>query len=316
MVMKINRINYEQFAIDYLEGNLEGDVLKDMEKFLLENPDLKKELDEMELYYLEPDEGIVFPDKEMLKKKIVFYEPKNNFGAWLLAAILVGVVFSLFIIKHGFENEFPINAFHDVPTILDEEGKIIIENNLMIEKSNTESKNGEKEIERGGNQIKVEENNPTENKDELNRIFAINPDVKKDKNNPEDFSIEKNIILDKDVVSVSFGRVENIISYDIGVRSEIEVEKGNGIKNINDDLIPIEKTLVVLLPEIQPVAAVLSEGGKIGFEELVAIDVVAPSELARLGRLEKWGVLPEGAERKIKFSNLKKTFIPEAFASK
>ncbi len=43
-LIKITRDNYEEFAIDYIEGNLPADLKKEFENFLSENPDIFDEL--------------------------------------------------------------------------------------------------------------------------------------------------------------------------------------------------------------------------------------------------------------------------------
>lgn len=66
MMRRIDRHNYEEFFLDYLEGNLNGSEKKNLESFLALNPDLREELDEMCLLELE-EEDITF-DKSSLKK--------------------------------------------------------------------------------------------------------------------------------------------------------------------------------------------------------------------------------------------------------
>lgn len=63
--MKINRENYEIFFIDYLDGSLSDDQIKDLESFLLINPDLKEELEGLERAILIP-QNLSFPEKNSL----------------------------------------------------------------------------------------------------------------------------------------------------------------------------------------------------------------------------------------------------------
>ena len=65
--MKINRNNYEAYFIDYLEGNLEENLVNDFIEFLQKNPDLKKELSLFESVTAEA-ENVVFQQKEKLYK--------------------------------------------------------------------------------------------------------------------------------------------------------------------------------------------------------------------------------------------------------
>lgn len=78
---KISRSNYEEFFLDYLEGNLSLQEMNDLDCFLIQHPDLKAELDEMELTILE-EEKVVF-DSESLKE-IPF---RNNFDEFCIARI-------------------------------------------------------------------------------------------------------------------------------------------------------------------------------------------------------------------------------------
>jgi len=67
MTRKINIQNYEEFFLDYLDGNLTEREIKEMENFLLEYPDLRKELEGMENIVLSR-ENIIFPFPEDLKQ--------------------------------------------------------------------------------------------------------------------------------------------------------------------------------------------------------------------------------------------------------
>ncbi|MFW5687745.1 MAG: hypothetical protein ACOCXV_02350 [Bacteroidota bacterium] len=66
--MKITRENYEAFFLDYHEGNLNQSQEGELMDFLVQNPDLKAELDSFELIYLEEDVHTQLENKEFLKK--------------------------------------------------------------------------------------------------------------------------------------------------------------------------------------------------------------------------------------------------------
>lgn len=68
----INRQNYEAWFLDYSEGTLNPDEIVHLMDFLKVNPDLKHELDEFKLIYLDA-ENIGYNKKESLKK-LVDYE--------------------------------------------------------------------------------------------------------------------------------------------------------------------------------------------------------------------------------------------------
>ncbi|WP_421921090.1 hypothetical protein [Marinifilum sp.] len=63
---EIDRYNYEEFFLDYLEGNLSDSETKKLEHFLSDHPDLKKELDAMCLLELQEDKLEL--DKSSLKQ--------------------------------------------------------------------------------------------------------------------------------------------------------------------------------------------------------------------------------------------------------
>ncbi len=64
--MNINRHNYEEFFILYLDNELGSDDRRMVEAFVLQHPDLKEELDLMLQYKFSPDPEIIFPGKEEL----------------------------------------------------------------------------------------------------------------------------------------------------------------------------------------------------------------------------------------------------------
>lgn len=66
--MEINRKNYEQFAIDYIENNLNSEVLLEFEKFLQQNPDIKAEISELQNSFISEKQNIIYDEKFMLKK--------------------------------------------------------------------------------------------------------------------------------------------------------------------------------------------------------------------------------------------------------
>ncbi len=64
---KINIHNYEKYAIDYLEGNLDIETRKEFELFLSENPQVAEELNDIETITLSRP-NITFENKDFLKK--------------------------------------------------------------------------------------------------------------------------------------------------------------------------------------------------------------------------------------------------------
>jgi hypothetical protein len=86
--MNINRHNYEEFFILYMDNELGSDDRRMVEAFVLQHPDLKEELDLLLQYKLTPDTEILFPGKEDLVK-VNGETPitQTNYEEWLLLYI-------------------------------------------------------------------------------------------------------------------------------------------------------------------------------------------------------------------------------------
>lgn len=82
--MKITRDNHEAYFLDYLEGNLDENMVDDFLEFLQQNPDLKEELSMMDTAPIEPD-GAVFTNKEKLYKEK--YDVEETFNKATIALI-------------------------------------------------------------------------------------------------------------------------------------------------------------------------------------------------------------------------------------
>jgi hypothetical protein len=65
--MNINKENYEAYFLDYIEGNLDDNVIAALEEFLNSNPQLRLLLGEFEFVSLQP-KTITFPDKNKIYK--------------------------------------------------------------------------------------------------------------------------------------------------------------------------------------------------------------------------------------------------------
>ncbi len=84
--MKIDRTNYEEFFINYLDGRLTDSEIVDMENFLLRNPDLHEELKGLGNIVLEPDHT-GYPDKFNLKQiDLVLPVTSQNFDYFCIAS--------------------------------------------------------------------------------------------------------------------------------------------------------------------------------------------------------------------------------------
>jgi len=66
----INKENFELFAIDFIDGNLDTETRSEMIAFLERNPDIKNEIEELSNpIILEADNAITFNNKASLKKE-------------------------------------------------------------------------------------------------------------------------------------------------------------------------------------------------------------------------------------------------------
>ncbi|MBI5857912.1 MAG: hypothetical protein HZB42_09750 [Sphingobacteriales bacterium] len=83
--MNINRHNYEEYFILYMDNELGSEDRRMVEAFVQQHPDLKEELDILLQYKLSPDTSVVFPDKEELMK-VNGDTPVtlSNYEEWLL----------------------------------------------------------------------------------------------------------------------------------------------------------------------------------------------------------------------------------------
>ena len=65
MADTINIQNYEAYFLDFIEGNLDASLQKELDAFLNKHPELKQELEDFEMFTLEA-ETIEYTKKEAL----------------------------------------------------------------------------------------------------------------------------------------------------------------------------------------------------------------------------------------------------------
>ena len=83
--MNINRHNYEEFFLLYLDNELSSEERSRVELFVQENPDLGEELKVLLQSKVSPDNTIVFANKELLMKEAVGISINlQNYEEWLL----------------------------------------------------------------------------------------------------------------------------------------------------------------------------------------------------------------------------------------
>jgi hypothetical protein len=84
--MSINRHNYEEFFILYMDNELSSDQRREVELFVQANADLKEEFDMLQQSKLVMDEAIVFDNKELLLRPAGHIDI-TNYEEWLLLYI-------------------------------------------------------------------------------------------------------------------------------------------------------------------------------------------------------------------------------------
>ena len=85
--MRLNRYNYEEFFILYLDNELDAEGRREVEAFVQENPDLKAELDMVMQSKLTPDTDISFADKGSLLRFDNASISLANYEEWLTSYI-------------------------------------------------------------------------------------------------------------------------------------------------------------------------------------------------------------------------------------
>ncbi|MBC8172638.1 MAG: hypothetical protein H7X71_01920, partial [Chitinophagales bacterium] len=91
--MNININNYEEWMIDYLEGNLTRQQEKQLTHFLEAHPELRAELELFQHTKLRPDMNLVFENKEILKKqetgRVITMASWKKYSIGVAAALLL-----------------------------------------------------------------------------------------------------------------------------------------------------------------------------------------------------------------------------------
>ena len=85
--MNINRNNYEEYFILYLDNELDSENRRQVEAFAQQNPDLKAELDILLQSKLAPDEDVSFADKGSLMRFDNASISLANYEEWLTSYI-------------------------------------------------------------------------------------------------------------------------------------------------------------------------------------------------------------------------------------
>lgn len=97
--MNLNIKNYEEWMVDYLEGNLTKAQADHLMHFIEIHPELKAEFEAYQHTILQPDMQIVFSGKELLKKqeagRVIAFTNWGKYAVGIAAALMlfVGVKF-------------------------------------------------------------------------------------------------------------------------------------------------------------------------------------------------------------------------------
>ncbi len=107
--MIINKFNYENYAIDYLDGQLDPEEQRAMDTFLQAHPAIKQELAALATFEMPLFADISYPDKSELKKQEKLWI--NSY--WIKAAcLLVLLGLTLFLFKDEFSS--PTNVQKEI----------------------------------------------------------------------------------------------------------------------------------------------------------------------------------------------------------
>src|SRR4029078_9784511 len=87
--MNIDRHNYEEYFLLYIDNELNVDQKKQVELFVQENPDLEEELVMLKQARLIPDDSVVFDKKHLLMEEERAspnhsFINLNNYEQWLI----------------------------------------------------------------------------------------------------------------------------------------------------------------------------------------------------------------------------------------
>ena len=86
-MITINRNNYEQYFLLWVDGELSPEEMIAVERFIEEHPDLAEELSLLQDTKLVPEEQVVFKGKEQLLKQSTNEISLNNYESWFLLFI-------------------------------------------------------------------------------------------------------------------------------------------------------------------------------------------------------------------------------------
>ena len=145
--MRINKLNYEVYAIDYIDGTLSPDLKIEMEQFLLIHPDVAKDVALFGDMAFVPDQSVKYLGKQDLKRSMQF--AIMDYMNWIVP-ICMSVAFMVAYpyIRTLWHADETVN----IPAQENVQQEVSIENNhpaitaLDVSKVNDENNNNENEV--------------------------------------------------------------------------------------------------------------------------------------------------------------------------
>ncbi len=190
--------NFDELCIARMEGDLKRREIIEFDKFIAGNEKKEKEYNLYKLTKIQPDNFVVFQNKESLKQseKRVFVLKNNYHWISVAASIMILLAIYLFIPKEKGNNKLPVAELDKsikveiLPVTDNEVKKINILSDLNNNKRNTEEKITSEKI------LKEKSNNDSEKDEiiprEINQLAHLYPaEIKFDFNK---YKVDKNII--------------------------------------------------------------------------------------------------------------------------
>jgi len=152
--LPVNENNFEDFCIALSEGDLDENQSLALDKYTSEHQDAEKQLILFTRLHLSPDENIIFPGKQNLKKTIIFI-PREILYPVLSVAAAIAFMLVIYIKNDGGYNNLQQIA-GDLPTtsinkpaidekVVNEEKPVIKEKIPVIQQASVISLNSPKE---------------------------------------------------------------------------------------------------------------------------------------------------------------------------
>jgi len=159
----INSSNFDEFAIEYIEGTLSTISQQGLKSFISKNPSYKKDLELYEKTKLTPDTSIVFDDKYSLKKQTKRPAAYYYWSAAASVAIIIGAYFMFntagtpnenIIVNHEQKKDSNVIANHiakSINTVIPQTTPIIpahnaVKNNSIAIKTQHSIQHGNKNV--------------------------------------------------------------------------------------------------------------------------------------------------------------------------